>query len=84
MTDHSDHELSLGTREESRLHVEVPTIDPAKMWIRDLYDDLILFKAGSNSLRTVNHNGTNPRTEGRAAKKIDVNARATFCLTCDI
>lgn len=36
------------------------------------------------SLRTVNHNGTNPKTEGRAAKNIDVNARATFCLTYNV
>lgn len=31
---------------------------------------------------TVNHKGRYPRTDGRAAKNIEVNAIATFCLTC--
>lgn len=36
------------------------------------------------ALHTVNHSGRNPKTEGRAAKNIDVKARATFCLTCNM
>lgn len=31
---------------------------------------------------TVNQRGRNPRTEGSAAKTIQVKARATLCLTC--
>jgi hypothetical protein len=44
-------------------------------------DSLTSHYARKNGL-TVNQRGRNPKTEGSAAKTIQVKARATLCLTC--